>query len=196
MVNEHDPLQHAKTQQRIAARHALSGMTAVVRADESTSICERLHRVISEHDPQVVLGFLPLQDEPDIRPLLQLMLDQQRTVVVPRILESGKMEPARLAGLDQEHLDAGPHGVLTSNIPEPLAIEAIELILVPGVAFDRDGGRLGRGGGYYDRFLSRIADHVVTIGCCFQCQIVSRVETGPQDVPVSKLLTEEPRSFD
>ena len=195
-MNDRDSLQYAKTQQRIAARHALSEMTTTARAAESSSIRERLNRVISEHDPQVVLGFLPLPDEPDIRPLLQLMLDQRRTVAVPRILESGHMEPAQLTGLDEEHLVTGPHGVLTSNVEEPVAMDAIGLILVPGVAFDRDGGRLGRGGGYYDRFLSRIPEHVITIGCCFQCQIVSRIETGPQDVPVSKVLREEPRSFD
>ncbi len=195
MVSEHDQLQSAKLRRRTDARTAMAGLTPEDRTAASTSICDQLKQLIVEHDPPAVLGFLPLSDEPDIRPVLQLLLDQQRTVAVPRILDAGHMEPARLLSLDVEHLDRDTHGVLTPKSLEPVAMDSIGLILIPGVAFDLDGGRLGRGGGYYDRFLSRIQHPVITVGCCFQCQIFSRIETGPQDVPVSKVLTEEPRSF-
>jgi 5-formyltetrahydrofolate cyclo-ligase len=193
MVTEHDPLQQAKTRQRTDSRSRLAGMTASDRATASASICRQLDQLIKTHDPSTVLGFLPLSDEPDIRPALQLMLEQGRTVAVPRLTEPGCMEPARLLSLDEQHLTTGPHGVRTSNAPECIETGTIELVLVPGVAFDPEGRRLGRGGGYYDRFLSGLPGAVLTVGCCFRCQLFPRVETGPQDVPVSKMLIEGSR---
>ena len=193
MVTEHDPLQQAKSRQRADARSALAGMPASDRSTASASICRQLDELIQLHDPSTILGFLPLSDEPDIRPALQQMLEEGRSVAVPRLTEPGVMEPARLVSLDDQQLTTGAHGVRTSRALECIAADSIEWVLVPGVAFDPDGRRLGRGGGYYDRFLSAMPGGVVTIGCCFRCQIFPRIETGPQDVPVSKMLVEGSR---
>ena len=191
-MSEHERLEQAKTRQRADARTALSRMDAAARSAASRFICQQLMDLVRLHDPSAVLAFLPLSDEPDIRPALQSMLEQHRTIAVPRIIGAGQMEPARLLSLDDRHLTPGSHGVRTSTCPECIPLGDLGLILVPGVAFDQAGRRLGRGGGYYDRFLSRLPEDVLTVGCCFQCQLLPRIETGPQDVPVSKMLVEEP----
>lgn len=66
----------------------------------------------------------------------------------------------------------------------------IDLIIVPGMAFDRQGHRLGRGGGFYDRFLSHPAlQHTCKVGICFPCQIVDSIPTEPHDLPVSQVIS-------
>ncbi len=81
------------------------------------------------------------------------------------------------------------------NIREPRAFcekrpaRQMDIIIVPGVAFDKNGGRLGRGGGYYDRLL-RNAKKIVKIGVCFQEQIVKKVPMNMHDVKVDRVITD------
>ena len=80
------------------------------------------------------------------------------------------------------HIDA-PQG------PAFLDFSSIDLIVVPGVAFTLDGSRLGRGGGYYDRFLSRPEiQHAATIGICFPCQLLDRLPVEPHDVRMDHII--------
>lgn len=71
-----------------------------------------------------------------------------------------------------------------------LSVESLDLVLVPGVAFDRRGGRLGYGGGYYDRFLPRLRSGTITIGLAYDLQLVEQVPTETHDVPLDLLVTE------
>ena len=66
--------------------------------------------------------------------------------------------------------------------------KALDMILVPGLGFDAECNRLGRGGGYYDRFLEGVGSNALMIGCCFGCQLVDFIETGPGDVRLSKII--------
>ena len=137
------------------------------------------------------MGFLPLADEPDIRPFLQSLLDQGQTVGAPRILDAQHMDTVQLKSLAQDQMTRGPHGVLGPKDGTVIPVDNIGMIIVPGLAFDQQGNRLGRGGGYYDRFLSRLPSDIPTIGCCFSCQFIGHVETGPKDVSMSKILMED-----
>ena len=85
---------------------------------------------------------------------------------------------------------AGPRGLREPD-PETTVLvppEAIDLVVVPGVGFDRRGGRLGFGGGYYDRFLSKTG--ALRLGLAFSLQIVDRIPQGPGDEPVHWIVTE------
>jgi 5-formyltetrahydrofolate cyclo-ligase len=81
------------------------------------------------------------------------------------------------------------------GIDEPCVLDAgdlgPDLVLVPGRAFDRAGGRLGRGGGYYDRFLAPLAGEGLLCGVCYGVQVVPCVPRGPGDVAVDRVLTDE-----
>jgi 5-formyltetrahydrofolate cyclo-ligase len=71
-----------------------------------------------------------------------------------------------------------------------IPVEEIDLVLLPGVAFDRHGGRLGYGGGYYDRFLPRLRPDAVKIGLAYDLQVVGRVPLEPHDVRLDAVVTE------
>jgi 5-formyltetrahydrofolate cyclo-ligase len=82
------------------------------------------------------------------------------------------------------------------GIPEPrrhcaaVAIESIDWILVPGVAFDAHGRRIGYGGGYYDRLLPMLPATALRIAGAFEAQLVDRVPTAPHDLPLDAIVTE------
>ncbi|MEX0641866.1 MAG: 5-formyltetrahydrofolate cyclo-ligase [Pirellulales bacterium] len=68
--------------------------------------------------------------------------------------------------------------------------EALELVIVPGVAFSRDGGRMGNGQGYYDRLLERVRPDCPLVGLCYECQLFDDLIVGPHDVFMDKIVTE------
>ncbi len=121
-------------------------------------------------------------------------------LIVP-YCEQNDIVPFRLRTLDE--LEPGCMG-----IPEPkkslrqesgriVDPQNIELVLVPGLAFDASGNRLGRGAGYYDRFLARLRPSTVLIGLAFECQVFESVPVEPHDRPVDFVVTERtihPRS--
>ncbi|MDR2791886.1 MAG: 5-formyltetrahydrofolate cyclo-ligase [Tannerellaceae bacterium] len=87
-------------------------------------------------------------------------------------------------------LVAGPFGIMQpDDMPYPVPPECIDLIVVPGLAFDRQGNRLGRGKGFYDRFLSDLS--IPRIGLCFQFQLLEEVPFNTLDIPMDKVITDE-----
>ena len=96
------------------------------------------------------------------------------------------MQPAILE--DHAKLKKGPYGVCepaTKNLVKP---EDLDLVIVPGLAFDKKGNRLGRGKGYYDRFLSSLSDKIPSIGLAFDFQILPLVPTTSYDISVKKII--------
>ena len=132
----------------------------------------------------VVGGFWPLAGEIDVRALMLALVGRGHAVALP-------MTPARGAGLSFRRwrpgsaLAAGRFGTLEPGEGEPIQPT---LLLVPLLAFDRRGGRLGYGGGYYDRTLAGAA--LVTIGCGFVLQEVDRVPTETHDRGLDAIATE------
>lgn len=128
-----------------------------------------------------------------------------KTVIVPWCTPHDTIEFFRLASLDE--LAPGSHGLLEPNaaiVGDPsrkVAPRAIPFWLIPGVAFDEFGGRMGQGRGHYDRVLQQLSgiqtsrdSHTpppyTTLGLAFECQIVDRVPLEPHDIPLSGVVTE------
>ena len=146
------------------------------RAEASVMICEKLRALTGWQEAKVVMAFAPLGDEPNIEPLLCAT----RATALPRWTDEG-YEPAQITNL-QTDLCPGQFGVREPTPECPTTTWAeIDVILVPGLAFDGEGTRLGRGGGYYDRLLdcARAAGPVTAVGVCFEWQL-------QQDVPITK----------
>ena len=115
------------------------------------------------------------------------------SIIVP-FCEDGEIVPFHLWSLDE--LEVGYRGILepkASLRQEPDRIvdpEWIETVIVPGLAFDINGNRLGRGAGFYDRFLPKLPSTATIIGLAFECQVFESIPTERHDRPVDILITE------
>jgi 5-formyltetrahydrofolate cyclo-ligase len=145
-----------------------------------------------------VLLSLSFRSEWDTGPLLAAALAAGKTLAAPRVHAKSRMlEVSRVANPDLD-LAPGFQGIL-EPLPHcaPVALAAIDWVLVPGVAFDPHGYRIGYGGGYYDRLLPLLGGDARRISGAFELQIVDRVPTAPHDLTVDAIVTErrtlEPR---
>lgn len=108
--------------------------------------------------------------------------------VYPRVVKGSRELVFHAVGDDWTK---GPFGIREPSSRSPVrAIGDIDVFIVPGVAFTRDGRRLGRGGGYYDATLAKRGPHAQTIGVVFDCNVVAELPTEPHDVRVDFLCTE------
>ena len=143
----------------------------------SKETVERLKLRLGES--RVVMAYWPLSDEVDILPLISWLVAEGKTVLLPKVLDDETMELRRYTS--PADLAEGAF-----HIQEPVGAaftdyEMIDVALVPGMAFDAAGHRLGRGKGYYDRFLSA-HPRLYKIGVCFPFQRVPLVPSEPHDV--------------
>jgi 5-formyltetrahydrofolate cyclo-ligase len=135
---------------------------AAVDPGRSAAIVERLARLAELANARTVMLFEPVPGEPDLRPLAERLRARGVTVVVP------SPEP---------------------GAPHPIDPSAVDVVVVPGLAFTRAGDRLGQGGGWYDRFLAGVGPATAVVGVCFDEQLVDAVPTVSRDVPVRWLVT-------
>jgi len=137
----------------------------------------------------IVMSYVSKGYEVDTWEIIKRSLEMGKKVAVPFILKEGRLILPSLI-LDPKELIPGPFGVCQ---PHPdnlrqLNLNQIEIILVPGLAFDRQGNRLGHGQGYFDRFLKKIPPNIHTIGLAYEFQILNTLPFGPEDIPVSTLI--------
>lgn len=155
------------------------------------AIAERILALPSLAAARSVLLTLPFRSEWDTRILVAHALAAGKTVVLPRV--DRELRVLALHSIRDPRSDVEPG---YRGIPEPrlgcpvVAPEAIEWVLVPGIAFDATGGRLGYGGGFYDRLLPRLAAGVPRVAGALELQIVERVPTAPHDCRVDAIVTE------
>lgn len=136
---------------------------------------------------RVIAGYLSLPGELPPEPLMALCHASGRTIAVPA------WDPVRHDYFFAEWTPdaptiAGPLRVRQPRDPNPIPFESIDTVLVPGLAFDRIGGRVGFGCGWYDRLLSRCPSLTLFCGITFDWQIVSEVPAEPHDIRMDALL--------
>ena len=120
--------------------------------------------------------------------LIAQLLTERRRVVCPRVRAHGQLEHREISALS--HLVDAAFGLREPDpeLAPPVDPEIANLIIVPGVAFDVEGGRLGMGGGYYDRFLAQVSAPIV--GLAFEMQLVDRLPMSMHDQRVDVIATE------
>lgn len=199
MIDGVDPpaLEVRKADCRMEIRRRLAELDAGDRAERS----RRLVGHLVESDPwrraRHIAIFLPIAREPDVRSAIEKARSAGKTVLLPRsVVDPPGVELVPLRGADLDALPKDPLGVPAPPGPAIRSDRgdvALDLVVVPGVAFDGTGGRLGRGGGYYDRLLERLRRGATppVVGTCFACQCVAEVPRAPHDEPVSFVCTED-----
>jgi 5-formyltetrahydrofolate cyclo-ligase len=167
-----------------------NGMTPGEIAAKSGSIVERLTGLRELWEASTLMVFLSFGSELRTDGLLRWGWEAGKRIVVPRCRpEDRGLTPCLLGSFAE--LEIGQYGIRepkAENI-RPVPREEIDAILVPAVAFDRRGYRVGYGGGYYDRFLPGVL-RAVRIGAAFSCQIVAGIPNDPHDLPVDRIVTE------
>ena len=134
---------------------------------------------------KVIMLYSALPDEVPTQTLMAELVAQGKTVLLPRVINEKDMELRCYTG--PQDLYKGAYGILEPTGERYTDYEAIDVAIVPGMAFDAEGHRLGRGKGYYDRFLSRVP-YLYKIGLCFSWQIVDRVPRDEHGMVMDEVI--------
>jgi 5-formyltetrahydrofolate cyclo-ligase len=159
----------------------------------SAEICRKLATLPEYTAAGTVMLYVDLPSEVRTRPLLPVAWAEGKRVVVPYCADD-RLELFLLYSLDE--LAEGtlhilePKVELRSRVDRQVDVGQLDLVAVPGLAFDHRGGRLGRGKGYYDKLLRRVPRRTTLVALCFECQIFLEIPMLPYDVYVDKVITE------
>ena len=185
------PLREAKQAMRTRIAAVRDALDPSWRTWSSDAMVRRIAALPTFVAARTVLLTAPFRSEWDAAPLIDIALATGKTVVLPRV-----DEPARMLALcrirdAKRDIVAGYRG-----LPEPaphcehVPAAAIDWVLVPGIAFDRAGARLGYGGGYYDRMLPLLPERAARVAGAFSAQIVDEVPSAPHDIRMDTVVTE------
>jgi 5-formyltetrahydrofolate cyclo-ligase len=156
------------------------------RNKKSFQVKNKLFRNRVFKKAKTVMFYMSFGGEVDTVGMIKEAQKIGKTVVVPVCGKNGMMSPCVLK--DRGTLLRGPYGIREPALKKPVNLKSLELVVVPGLAFDKKGRRLGRGKGYYDRFLSRLSKHSVSIGLAYDFQILPFIPTTEYDVNVHKVI--------
>jgi 5-formyltetrahydrofolate cyclo-ligase len=169
-------------------RELLRGLTPEQRVVSSEQAQTRLQAQPAWQQASSLLIYAPLPDEIDVWPLIDIAMGAGKEVFLPQFdSESGHYIARRLTNAETD-LQPGKYGIREPGPHCPqLPLNRLDFVLVPGIAFDLDGRRLGRGRGYYDRILAAVRG--ITCGVAFDQQIVPEIPVEPHDITVRCILT-------
>lgn len=151
----------------------------------SLPIVDRIRPMIA--DAHTIVAYYSLPDEVCTHGFINELVAQGKKVYLPKVISAEAMVLCQYTGADS--LKEGAYGIMEPVGCEMSENERIDVVLVPGMAFDGSGNRLGRGKGYYDRFLSQLSTpRPKLIGVCFDFQKVDIVPTEKCDIPVDVVV--------
>lgn len=170
-------------------RQFLASLSAEEVAARSHAACQLLFAQPEFLKAEVVMVFLSLAQEVDTSPIVLRCWQMRKRVLAPKVSWNQKrMLPVEIRSLTEDVM-LSPMGIRepVSGIPFPIPL--IDLVIVPGLAFDEYGHRLGRGQGFYDRFLAHPEFKGLACALAFEEQVTSNVPAGPLDRAVHVLVT-------
>lgn len=183
---------HRKKTLRAVIGAAIAAMSAAERMERSVRAQARLTATPEFQAARTVMVYHADPTEVDTHELVQACLLGKKRVSLPRMEKGTRAMQVREILDPKRDLETSRFG----SIKEPrailplIALETIDLVVVPGRAFDAHGNRLGRGGGYYDRFFARPQIRAKAAALAFDCQIVAAVPSLDHDRPVDLIVTE------
>lgn len=173
-----------KTALRQKIRQQKRAMTPEEIEQASARLCQLFFETEAYQKAKTVYSYLPYNQEVRTVPILERAVADGKAVAVPKVY-GDTMRFIYITSMDQ----TAPSSM---GIPEPVADEPVAndptaLVLMPGLAFDKEGHRIGYGGGFYDKFLAAEPNHP-TVALCYAFQVVDRLETEEFDIPVDCVL--------
>jgi len=161
------------------------------KSKKSDIIKDRLFKEEEFKKAEVIMFYVSLKDEVSTLSMIDEAIETGKRVCVPVILKEDKRLIAgeikdRRRDLESQHF--GIYQPKPGHVKE-VPLENIDLVVVPGIAFDKHNVRLGRGHGYYDRFLCGLPEKTKTIGLAFDFQVVDKLPKDSHDIPVRKTIS-------
>ncbi len=169
---------------RQTIREQKRAMTQEQIQEKSQNLCEQFLATPQYRQAKTVYGYFPYNQEVRTVPILERALADGKKVAVPKVY-GDQMRFIYLTDLTQ--VEKGYSGIPEPIMDEPIADDTTALVLMPGLAFDACGHRIGYGGGFYDKFLAEEPDHP-TVALCYDFQMLPAIETDDFDIPVDCVL--------
>ncbi len=188
-------LKHAMVN-KAALRKTMRARRNALSALEAATASAAIHRILERSEvfagARVLLSYVEKGNEIQTRPLIERALRGGREIFVPIVDEDNRMQWSRLCAMSD--LAAGRFGVQEPRLDRrEISVPHDGVVLVPGLAFTRDGDRLGYGGGHFDRFLSEWRG--VSIGLAYDWQVVEELPTEHHDARVAFVVTPQSPTF-
>ncbi len=177
----------AKAELRERMRAIRRGLSPQDRTRLGEAVASRLVGLAEIERASTVMVFSSFGSEIPTDPAIRLLAAAGRTLLLPFLVE-GRMDAA--AFRPEEPLVATAYGPREPAHPVAVDPSTVQAAVVPGLAFDRRGNRLGYGGGHYDRYLRRLGPDAARVGVCFHEQLVEAVPHGPDDQRVHLVITD------
>lgn len=156
---------------------------------KSQLICNSIIETNEYQKAEQLFCFYPLGNEVDIIALIKQGLDDQKIVCFPKVMSKTTIKFYRVKSLDE--FKVGNFNVMEPVSNEEVFIKEHSLMIVPGLAFDNQGNRLGYGGGYYDRYLDQDTNHYLhKIGVCYDWQKIKDVPVDEFDKKLNRTISE------
>lgn len=138
-----------------------------------------------------IMVYISFKNEVNLKYLIEQSWMNGKNIFIPKTnIVAHTMQPYQINSWD-DTIKGNYNLIEPKNNLTPFPIDEIELVLVPGIVFDRKGNRLGYGGGYYDRFFSQFIVHPFRIGVCYEFQLIDNLPSEQHDLPMNEIVTEE-----
>ena len=180
-----------KSRIRKEIRNKLNKQVATQRLSKSHLIKEKLFNLAEFKKAQIVMFYIAKAEEVQTRFMISEARKIGKKIVVPTVLVREKRMIASLIKDLKLETSRGPYGILQPKREciREVPPEEIDLVIVPGLAFDKQGRRLGRGAGYYDKFLATLPAHTPRIGLAFDFQLLNKLPFFSHDVSVTRIIS-------
>ena len=167
---------------------ALRQRVRAIAVAEALAVHDSLVAELLRRGATVVAGFIPLANELDVLPLLRELQEAGITVLVPRIVGLD----LEFAELDEQALAPGRYGLLEPTASQTRELNECDAVLIPALACDAGGGRLGRGAGFYDRALARLPANIWRVGVVADERVLPAggIPMAEHDVRVHAMATQ------
>jgi len=177
---------------RSRLRQQRCAIPAQTRLKYDRKIRQHLLELINHQEIRTIAGFWPFNGEPDLVPLLRQLMDSGTEVALPVISTSQKGRMKFCLWQQDVPLIKNKFGIFEPQSQTALNPQVFDLLIIPLVAFDRYGGRLGMGAGYYDRHLEPLRNRrsPKRIGVCYSLQEINSIKKNTWDIPLHGVVNE------